>query len=49
MQIEIDREVKDFPLCRDGMTGKLCVHNGEVCACNVYAGDEKLRNKFEAR
>lgn len=25
MQIEIDRKIKDFPLCRDGMTGKLCM------------------------
>jgi len=48
MQIKIDRKIPFIPICRDEY-GKRCVHNGKVCACNVYAGDEKLTNKFEAK
>jgi len=47
MQIEIDRK-NTIPKCKNE-AGKTCLHNDEVCACNVYAGDEKLTNKFEAK
>lgn len=42
-------KINKWGYCIDDETKKPCIHNGEVCACSMYAGNPSMPVRFQSK